>query len=81
MRFYFSKNDCFIYFYNLCFGCAGSFFHCVGFSLVALDGGYSLLWSVGFSLQGLLSLQSMDSKHSAFRGRGSQALELGTQVQ
>ena len=33
-----------------------------GLSLVAESGGYSLLWCMGFSLQWLLSLQSMGSR-------------------
>ena len=34
---------------------------CEGFSLAVVSGGYSLLWYVGFSLQWLLLLGSMDS--------------------
>ena len=46
-----------------------------GLSLVATSGGYSLLWCVGFSLQWLLSLWSMGSRHAGFSSYGSQALE------
>ena len=37
-----------------------------GLSLVAVSGGYSLLWCVGFSLQWLLWLRSMGSRYVGF---------------
>ena len=39
------------------FGCAGSSLLLGGLSLVASNGGYSLLWALGFSLRWLLLLQ------------------------
>ena len=41
-----------------------------GLSLVAVRGGYSLLQCVGFSLQWLLLLQSMGSRHVVFSSCG-----------
>ena len=46
-----------------------------GLSLVAANGGYSLLWCMGFSLQWLLWLQGMGSRRAAFSSCGSRALE------
>ena len=62
---------------------AGSSLLCSGFSLVAESGGYSFLRCLGFSLQGLLLLQSTGSRvcrlpvaaARGLSGRGSQALE------
>ena len=44
-----------------------------GLSLVVVSGDYSLLWCVGFSLQWLLLLQSMGSRHVGFSRCGTQA--------
>ena len=44
-------------------------------SLVAASRGYSSLWRVGFSLQWLLLLWSMGSRHAGFSSCGSQVLE------
>ena len=41
-----------------------------GLSLVAASGGYSLWWCAGFSLQWLLLLPSMGSRHAGFRSCG-----------
>ena len=41
-----------------------------GLSLVAASGGYSSLRCAGFSLQWLLLLQSMASRHAGFRSCG-----------
>ena len=46
-----------------------------GLSLVVASGGYSLLQCAGFSLQWLLLLRSMGSRHVGFSSCGSQALE------
>ena len=45
------------------------------FSLVVVNGDYSLLRCVDFSLWWLLLLQSMGSRHVGFRSCGSRALE------
>ena len=47
------------------FGFTGSLLPCVGFSLVAASGGYSLLWCAGFSLWWPLLLQSTGSRAQA----------------
>ena len=44
-----------------------------GLSLVAASGGYSSLWCVGFSLQWLLLLRSMGSRHVSFSSFGTWA--------
>ena len=46
-----------------------------GLSLVAVSGGYSLLWCAGFSLRWLLLLRSMGSRRAGFSSCGSWALE------
>ena len=46
-----------------------------GFSLVTPSGGYSSLWCAGFSLQWLLLMRSMASRHSGFHSCGLWALE------
>ena len=47
-----------------------------GLSLVPASGGYSSLWCVGFSLQWLLLLQSMGSRHASFSSCGIWAQSL-----
>ena len=47
-----------------------------GLSLVPASGGYSSLWCVGFSLQWLLLLQSMVSRHASFSSCGIWAQSL-----
>ena len=47
-----------------------------GLSLVAASGGYSSLWYAGFSLQWLLLLRSMGSRHVGFSSCGTQAQKL-----
>ena len=42
-------------------------------SLVAVSGGYSSLWCVGFSLWWLLLLRSMGSRHAGFSSCGTRA--------
>ena len=42
-------------------------------SLLAASGGYSLLWSAGFSLRWLILLQSMGSRRAGFSSCGSWA--------
>ena len=44
-----------------------------GLSLVAVSGGYFLLWCMGFSLWWLLLLWSMGSRHVGFCSCGSRA--------
>ena len=51
------------------FGCNGSLL----LSLVAASGGYSSLWCTGFSLQWLLLLRSMVSRHVGFSSHGTRA--------
>ena len=41
-----------------------------GLSLVVASGGYSSLWCTGISLQWLLLLQSMGSRHTGFSSCG-----------
>ena len=41
-----------------------------GLPLVAASGGYSSLWCAGFSLQWLLLLRGMDSRHMGFSSSG-----------
>ena len=64
-----------VLFYFLFFGCIGSLLLRGGFSLVVVSGDYSLLQFAGFSLQWLLLLQSMGSKHASFSSCGSRAPE------
>ena len=71
--FYFYKFILFIYFWL-----RWVFVAMCGLSLVAASGGYSLLRCTGFSLQWLLLLQSMGSRHAGFSSCGSWAL--GTQA-
>ena len=66
--FIFNKFILFIYFW-LCW----VFVAVHGLSLVAVSGGYSLLRCVGFSLQWLLLLQSMGSRHTGFSSCGTRA--------
>ena len=54
----------FIYLVYFIFVCTGSLLLHPGFSLVAASRGYSLLRCTGFSLQWLLLLQSMGSRHA-----------------
>ena len=49
--------------------------HCCTLALFAASGGYTLLQCTGFSLQWLLLLQSMGSRHAGFSSCGSWALE------
>ena len=58
------------------FGCIGSLLLCVGFSLVAVSGGYSSLQCAGFSLRWLLLLRSMGSRHAGFSSCGTRAKQL-----
>ena len=58
----------FIYFW-LCW----VFVAACGFSLVAASGRYSSLWCAGFSLQWLLLLWSMGSRHVSFSSFGTRA--------
>ena len=44
-----------------------------GLSLVAVSGGYSSLWCVGFSLWRLLLLRSMGSRRAGFSSCGTRA--------
>ena len=46
-----------------------------GLSLVAVRGGYSSLWCVGFSLRWLLLLRSTGSRRAGFGSCGSWGLE------
>ena len=69
--FIFNKFILFIYFW-LCW----VFVAVHGLSLVAVSGGYSLLRCVGFSLQWLLLLQSMGSRHTGFSSCGTRAQQL-----
>ena len=58
------------------FGCVGSSFIAAhGLSLVAASGSYSSLRCAGFSLQWLLLLGSMGSRHVGFSSCGSRAVE------
>ena len=80
----------FIYFfYNLFiyFWLHWVFVAACGLSLVAVSGGYSSLWCMGFSLQGLLLLWRTGSRHAVsvvvVRGLsncGSRALDAGSVV-
>ena len=47
-----------------------------GLSLVAMSGGYSSLWCVGFSLRWLLLLRSTGSRHAGFSSYGTRAQQL-----
>ena len=66
---YFFFLNKFIYFFWLCW----VFIAARGLSLVAASGGYSLLRCAGFSLQWLLLLQSMGSRHAGFSSCGTWA--------
>ena len=61
----------FIYFWQCCVFIAAR-----GLSLVAVRGGYSSWWCVGFSLQWLLLLQSTGSRHVGFSTCGVWAQQL-----
>ena len=63
----------FLNFYFI-FGSVGSLL-LRGLSLVAVSGGYSLLWCAGFSLQWPLLLRSSGSRHTGFSSCGSWAPE------
>ena len=69
--FYYCFLNKFIYLFI--FGCIGSSLLCVDFSLVPESGSYSSLQCAGFSLQWLLLLQSMGSRHVGFSSCGTQA--------
>ena len=63
----------FIYFYfRLC--CV--FVVACGLSLAAASGGYSSFWCAGFSLQWLLLLRSMGSRHTGFSSCSTRAKQL-----
>ena len=62
--------------YLFIFGCIGSLLLCMGFSLVAVSRGYSSLQCTGFSLQWLLLLRSMGSRHTGFSSCGTWAQQL-----
>ena len=47
----------------------------LGVIIVAVSGGYSSLWCVGFSLQWLLLLRSTGSRPAGFSSCGLRALE------
>ena len=64
----FLKNYLFIYFWL-----HWVFVAMRGLSLVAASGGYSSLRCAGFSLQWLLLLQSIGSRHAGFSSCGTQA--------
>ena len=66
--FKFFKINLFIYFWL-----RWVFVAARGLSLVAVSGGLSLLRCVGFSLQWLLLLQSMGSRHTGFSSCSMQA--------
>ena len=63
----------FISFIFKIFGCGGSSLLHKGFSLVAESGVYSSLRCMGFSLQWLLLLWSMGSRHMGFSSCGTWA--------
>ena len=46
------------------FGCTGGLLLRTGFSLLEVSRGYSSLWCTGFSLQWLLLLRGMGSRHA-----------------
>ena len=58
------------------YGCIGSSLLCAGFLQLQRAGGYSSLRCTGFSLQWLLLLQSMGSRHVGFSSWGEQAQQL-----
>ena len=63
-------------FFNLfILGCVGSSL-LRGLSLVAVSGGYSSLWCMGFSLWWLLLLQSTGSRHTGFSSCSMRAQQL-----
>ena len=64
----FFKINLFIYFWLHWFFVAAR-----GLSLVVASGGYSSLRCTGFSLQWLLLLRSIDSRHVGFRSCGTWA--------
>ena len=63
-----------IYIYIFLWGAALGLHCCTGFSLVVANRGYSSLWCAAFSLQWLLLLQSMGSRHAGFSSCGTPAL-------
>ena len=66
-RFVFRSVPLFYYYYYFYFFvCAGSSLLRVGFSLVAMSGGYSLLQCAASSLWWLLLLRSMGSRNASF---------------
>ena len=60
----------FFFFLNFYFWPRWVFVAVRGLSLVAASGGYSSLWCAGFSLQWLLLLWSMGSRHTGFSSCG-----------
>ena len=66
--FYFLNLFLFIYFWL-----RWAFVATHGLSLVAVSGGYSSLWCVGFSLRWLLLLRSTGSRHTGFSSCGTRA--------
>ena len=76
----FCFETCFGIFFKLCYLFIYLWLHWVfiavrRLSLVAVSGGYSLLWCMGLLLQWLLLLRSMGSRHTGFSSCGSRALE------
>ena len=65
----------FLIFYFIYFIFGWVFIAACGLPLVAVSGGYSSFWCMGFSLQWLLLLWSMASRHMGFSSCGSQDLE------
>ena len=63
----------FIYFIYLFFWLRWVFVAACGLSLVVESGGFSSLWCAGFSLQWLLLLQSLGSRHAGFSSCGTRA--------
>ena len=70
----------FFFFFSLIYFCLRWVFVAVcGLSLVAASGGYSSMWCTGFSLQWLLLLRSMGSRHAALSSCGAGALRAQAQ--
>ena len=71
---YLKNNKTFFFFliYLFIFGYVGSLL-LRGLSLIAMSGGYSLLWCMGFSLWWLLLLQSTGSRRTGFSSSGTRA--------
>ena len=65
----FLKINLFIFYFWLCW----VFVAARELSVVAVSGGYSLLWCMGFSLRWLLLLRSMDSRRAGFSSCGARA--------